>query len=117
MAGCIYYFINLVLLLINVTMTAIRAARHREVFKQSFFDHNEAIWFPVTGLTWATFILMTVLYGVPYVGVSACESCNELLPLAVTLTSQTWLVVACEVMFYIHLVYAFAILVIMENTL
>lgn len=80
-AGCIYYFINLLLLIINVTMTAMRAARHREVFKQSFFDHNEAIWFPVTGLTWATFIIMTLLYGVPYVGVSAlrprdCYHCS-----------------------------------------
>ena len=92
-------------------MTATRAAKFPSIFKQSFFDHNEAVWFPVTGLTWATFILMNVLYGVPYTGVCPLPSG------AGRADRQQWFKVACEIMFYIHVVYAVFIQTVMEFTL
>lgn len=95
--GCIYYFVNLVFLIMNIIMTTLRIFKYPSIVKQSFFDHNEAVWFPVTGLTLATFIIMTLLYGVPNVG--------------------QWLTVVCEVLFYILVAYALAIQTIMEQTL
>jgi hypothetical protein len=52
-------------------MAASRAIRYPKVFKQSFYDRSEAVWFPTIMLGMATLIIGTMLYGVPYCGVCA----------------------------------------------
>lgn len=96
----------------NIIMTTLRIFKYPSIVKQSFFDHNEAVWFPVTGLTLATFIIMTLLYGVPNVGVS-----DIVLMTSIIANVQQWLTVVCEVLFYILVAYALAIQTIMEQTL
>jgi hypothetical protein len=57
--------------MINLTMVARRAINHPKVFKASFYDEGEGVWFPVAILGLATLIIGTIVFGIPYTGVSA----------------------------------------------
>lgn len=69
--GSIFFILNIIFYLINVTMTISRAVRHPKVFKQSFYDRSEAVWFPTSVIGMATLIIGTILFGIPRCGVSS----------------------------------------------
>lgn len=60
-------------------MTISRAIRYPRVFKQSFYDRSEAVWFPTSMLGMATLIIGTMLFGVPRCGVSRHSQLAEYL--------------------------------------
>jgi tellurite resistance protein TehA-like permease len=68
--GTIFFILNIIFYLINVTMTISRAIRYPKVFKQSFYDRSEAVWFPTSVIGMATLIIGTMLFGIPRCGVS-----------------------------------------------
>jgi hypothetical protein len=51
-------------------MVLTRAIKYPKVFKQSFYDRSEAVWFPTSVIGMATLIIGTMLFGIPYCGVS-----------------------------------------------
>jgi hypothetical protein len=51
-------------------MTITRAIKFPKVFKQSFFDRAEGVWFPTSVIGMATLLIGTMLFGIPYCGVS-----------------------------------------------
>jgi hypothetical protein len=51
-------------------MTVTRAIRYPKVFKQSFYDRAEGVWFPTSVIGMATLLIGTMLFGIPYCGVS-----------------------------------------------
>ena len=69
--GTIFFLLNAIFYIINVTMMLTRAIKYPRVFKQSFYDRSEAVWFPTAMLGMATIMIGTMLYGVPRCGVSA----------------------------------------------
>lgn len=100
-AGTIFFLLNLVFYLINVTMMLTRAIRYPKVFKQSFYDRSEAVWFPTSMLGMATLMIATMLYGIPRCGVRF-----QRMPITLDWTSradryQEWLVVTVEAWFYV----------------
>jgi len=74
-----------------------RYIRHPKVFKQSFYDRSEAVWFPTSVIGMATLIIGTILFGIPRCGVSSW------LVSQMMLTRKEWLVVAVEVWYYIFM--------------
>jgi hypothetical protein len=76
--GCIFYIANIVIYLFNIAMTCRRIHRWPRIFKNSFYDQKEAVWFPVTGVAMATLIIGTLIYGGPYTGVSP-SSCSGMI--------------------------------------
>lgn len=72
--GTIFFLLNVVFYLINLTMVLTRAIKYPRVFKQSFYDRSEAVWFPTSMLGMATIMIGTMLYGVPRCGVSFVRS-------------------------------------------
>lgn len=55
-------------------MMLTRAIKYPKVFKQSFYDRAEGVWFPTSVIGMATLIIGTMLFGVPYCGVSHFRS-------------------------------------------
>jgi tellurite resistance protein TehA-like permease len=51
-------------------MTVTRAIKYPKVFKQSFYDRAEGVWFPTSVIGMATLLIGTMLFGIPYCGVS-----------------------------------------------
>lgn len=74
-----------------------RLHRWPRVFKNSFYDQKEAVWFPVTAVAMATLIIGTLLYGGPYTG--------------------PWLPLACEVWYWVYVALAAAVGLTMQSTL
>jgi hypothetical protein len=54
-------------------MTITRAIKYPKVFKQSFFDRAEGVWFPTSVIGMATLLIGTMLFGIPYCGVSSAS--------------------------------------------
>jgi tellurite resistance protein TehA-like permease len=68
--GCVFFIANIVVYLVNIAMTFRRMYRWPRVFKNSFYDQKEAVWFPVPTIAMATLLVGTLIYGGPYTGVS-----------------------------------------------
>jgi len=68
--GTVWFILNIIFYLINLTMTATRAIKHPKVFKQSFYDRAEGVWFPTSIIAMATLLIGTILLGIPFCGVS-----------------------------------------------
>ena len=68
--GTIWFILNIIFYLINVTMSITRAIKYPKVFKQSFYDRAEGVWFPTSVIGMATLLIGTMLFGIPYCGVS-----------------------------------------------
>jgi hypothetical protein len=85
-------------------MTTIRAVRHPEVFKNSFYDQTEAPWIPTFNLSIATILIGMIDLGIPRTGVSAPLELYRLVYLLVLIhTGQPWFVITVEVLYYIYI--------------
>jgi tellurite resistance protein TehA-like permease len=113
--GTTFFFIDLILFLINVAGVTSRAIYHPRVFRRSFFDHEDGIYVPCFALAWATLFVCecfatekmlptepfpcrpgTIDYAVPYVG--------------------KWLVRILEVVWFLYLAVSLVIAMVMEYT-
>jgi hypothetical protein len=52
-------------------MSITRAIKYPKVFKQSFYDRAEGVWFPTSVIGMATLLIGTMLFGIPKCGVSS----------------------------------------------
>ncbi|KAK4688387.1 hypothetical protein P7C73_g1722, partial [Tremellales sp. Uapishka_1] len=94
--GCCFFFMNILWFIVNLIMVARRAINHPKIFKHSFYDQGEGVWFPVTVLAVATLIIGIINYGIPYCG--------------------SWLIVTCEVLFWIYVFLGVCQGLITQNT-
>jgi tellurite resistance protein TehA-like permease len=111
--GTIFFFIDLVIFLINVAGVTSRAIYHPRTFKNSFYDHEDGIYVPCMALAFATLFVCkrpiqssnTFLtkppagvldYGVPYIG--------------------EWLVRVLQVVWFAYAAWGLVIAMVMEYT-
>jgi tellurite resistance protein TehA-like permease len=66
--GTIFFVLNLVIYIVNCTVTALRAYLHWPAFQKSFSNPAEALFAPTALLGGATLFVGTISYGVPYTG-------------------------------------------------
>ncbi|KAJ9091037.1 hypothetical protein QFC19_009274 [Naganishia cerealis] len=94
--GTMFFFIDLIVFLINVAGVTSRAIYHPRVFRRSFYDHEDGIYVPCFALAWATLFICIIVYAIPYAG--------------------PWLVRVMEVIWFVYLAVSLVIALVMEYT-
>ncbi|GHJ84007.1 hypothetical protein NliqN6_0409 [Naganishia liquefaciens] len=94
--GTIFFFIDVVIFLINIAGVTSRAIYHPRTFKSSFYDHEDGIYVPCIALAFATLFVCVIDYAVPYVG--------------------QWLVTVLQVVWLAYAAVGLVIAMIMEYT-
>lgn len=94
--GTIFFLINLIVFVINVSGVLSRAYFHPQAFKASWYDHEDGVYAPCFSLAWATLFVGIIDYGVPYCGF--------------------WLVRAMEVVWFVYIAVGLAIGMTLEWT-
>lgn len=66
--GCIFFILNLVLFLFNITMISLRFYYYPRTFRASFLHPTESLFIPAAVISFGTILINISQYGVDYTG-------------------------------------------------